>query len=50
LLAGGSKHIERTDEFLTLEGLRIIWERNQLGSQDRSGAQNKGSAPVRPKG
>ena len=29
LVAKGSKHIERTDDFLTLTGLRLIWEKNQ---------------------
>lgn len=29
LIAGGSKYLETVDEWLTLDGLRVVWERNQ---------------------
>jgi len=44
LMGGGSKYIREVDDLLTLDGLRIIYERNQAHGQRRTEqASNNGS-------
>ena len=38
LVARGAKQIQHTDDFLTLTGLRLIWEKNQTAEPGKTGA------------
>ncbi len=44
MIGTGSKHIKHVDELLTLDGLRIIYERNAAARRDSSTAKEKPAA------
>ncbi len=46
LIGTGSRFIKEVDEFLTLDGLRIIWDRNQSSAIRREGAPKAAKAPT----
>jgi type III pantothenate kinase len=46
LVAKGSKQIQDTDEFLTLTGLRLIWEKNQPAEAGKGAAANRVPRPA----
>src|SRR6266851_2517045 len=48
LIGTGSKHIKTVDDFLTLEGLRIIWERNATARRE-TGGKPTSRAPLKEK-
>jgi type III pantothenate kinase len=46
LVAPGSKHIQHTDEFLTLTGLRIIWSKNQAPEAGKTAGAPRELRPI----
>src|SRR6202795_477196 len=48
LVSKGSKQIQDTDEFLTLTGLRLIWEKNQPAEVGKGAATSRGTKAATP--
>lgn len=46
LIGKGSKHIKQVDDFLTLQGLRIIWERNLKGERESPASKPQHTAVI----
>jgi type III pantothenate kinase len=46
LIARASRHIEIIDEHLTLEGLRLVWERNHPAKDSSAGGSQKTPSPI----
>jgi type III pantothenate kinase len=48
MIGKGSKYIKSVEDSLTLEGLRIIWERNANARTDSVGAKSSGKTASKP--